>query len=143
MYLDYLGTDKMTNEQIKQEFYKLACDYSFGQSKDETYLIMSGLNENLPQALSLLYNFVENAKVDKEAYNKAVELMIKNRKDNKANQDENFSALFDYGMYGPYNATRNILSEEQLKNMDPQKLLNSLKNLKNYKQTVLYYGLQH
>ena len=78
MYLDYLGTDKMTNEQIKQEFYKLACDYSFGQSKDETYLIMSGLNENLPQALSLLYNFVENAKVDKEAYNKAVELMIKN-----------------------------------------------------------------
>lgn len=140
MYLDYLGTDKMTNEQIKQEFYKLACDYSFGQSKDETYLIMSGLNENLPQALSLLYNFVENAKVDKEAYNKAVELMIKNRKDNKANQDENFSALFDYGMYGPYNATRNILSEEQLKNMDPQKLLNSLKNLKNYKQTVLYYG---
>ena len=27
-YLDYLGTDKLTNEQIKQQFYKLACNYS-------------------------------------------------------------------------------------------------------------------
>ena len=27
-YLDYLGTDKLSNEQIKQQFYKLACDYS-------------------------------------------------------------------------------------------------------------------
>lgn len=140
MYIDYLGTDKMTNEQIKQEFYKLACDYSIGQSKDETYIVLSGLNENLPQALSLLYNCIENAKVDKDAYNKAVELLIKSRKDNKADQDENFSALFDYGMYGSYNATRNILSEEQLKAMDPQVLLNSLKKLKTYKQTVLYYG---
>ena len=33
-----------------------------------------------------------------------------------------------------------MLSEQQLKSMDPQKLLDSLKKLKNYKQTVLYYG---
>lgn len=139
-YLDYLGTDKMTNDQIKQEFYKLACDYRFGQTNDETFLVMTGLNENLPKALALLKDLVENAKVDKEAWSKAVDLMLKYRKDNKANQGQNFNALFDYGMYGPYNSTRNILSEEQLKNMDPQKLLNSLKELKNYKQTVLYYG---
>ena len=129
MYIDYLGTDKMTNAQIKQELYKLACDYDIGQSDDETYFYITGLNENL-----------QNAKVDKEAYAAAVDLLIKSQKDNKADQKANFNALYDYGKYGSYNSTRNILSEQQLKSMDPQKLLNVLKNLKNYKQTVLYYG---
>lgn len=140
MYIDYLGTDKMTNAQIKQELYKLACDYDIGQTDDETYFKLTGLNENLPKALALINDVIDNAKVDKEAYVAAVDLLIKSQKDTKADQKSNFRALQDYGMYGAYNSTRNILSEEQLKNMDPQKLLNSLKGLKNYKQTVLYYG---
>ena len=140
MYIDYLGTDKMTNAQIKQELYKLACDYDIGQTDDETYFKLTGLNENLPKALALINDVIDNAKVDKEAYAAAVDLLIKSQKDKKADQKSNFRALQDYGMYGAYNSTRNILSEEQLKKMDPQKLLNSLKGLKNYKQTVLYYG---
>lgn len=140
MYIDYLGTDKMTNAQIKQELYKLACDYDIGQTDDETYFKLTGLNENLPKALALINDVIDNAKVDKEAYAAAVDLLIKSQKDKKADQKGNFKALQDYGMYGAYNSTRNILSEEQLKKMDPQKLLNSLKGLKNYKQTVLYYG---
>ena len=140
MYIDYLGTDKMTNAQIKQELYKLACDYDIGQTDDETYFKLTGLNENLPKALALINDVIDNAKVDKEAYAAAVDLLIKSQKDKKADQKSNFRALQDYGMYGAYNSTRNILSEEQLKNIDPQKLLNSLKGLKNYKQTVLYYG---
>lgn len=139
-YIDYLGTNKLTNEQIKQEFYKLACDYSIGQTKDETYIEISGLNENLPKALALFNNVIENAKVDKKAYDNCVELLIKSRNDMKTNQNDNFKALLDYGIYGKYNPTRNILSEKELKNLDPQKLLNSLKDLKKYKQTVLYYG---
>ena len=135
MYIDYLG-----NAQIKQELYKLACDYDIGQTDDETYFKLTGLNENLPKALALINDVIDNAKVDKEAYVAAVDLLIKSQKDTKADQKSNFRALQDYGMYGAYNSTRNILSEEQLKNMDPQKLLNSLKGLKNYKQTVLYYG---
>ena len=140
MYIDYLGTDKMTNAQIKQELYKLACDYDIGQTDDDTYFKLTGLNENLPKALALINDVIDNAKVDKEAYAAAVDLLIKSQKDKKADQKSNFRALQDYGMYGAYNSTRNILSEEQLKKMDPQKLLNSLKGLKNYKQTVLYYG---
>ena len=140
MYIDYLGTDKMSNAQIKQELYKLACDYDIGQTDDETYFKLTGLNENLPKALALINHVIENAKVDKEAYAAAVDLLIKSQKDDKADQKANFNALYDYGKYGSYNSTRNILSEQQLKSMDPQKLLNVLKNLKNYKQTVLYYG---
>ena len=45
-----------------------------------------------------------------------------------------------YGLYGPYNGTRNIMSIAQLQQQDPQEILDLLKNLKNYEHTVLYYG---
>lgn len=139
-YLDYLGTDKLSNEQIKQQFYKLACDYSITERSDCSYITLNGLNSNLPQALTLLNNLLNNAKVDKQAYNLYVEQILKSRSDNKANQSANFYALRDYASYGEYNPTRNILSEQALKTMNPLELLTLLKNLKNYKQTVLYYG---
>lgn len=139
-YLDYLGTDKLTNEQIKQQFYKLACDYSISERNERTYITLNGLNSNLPLALALLNNLVSNAKVDRQAYDLYVEQILKSRSDNKANQQANFSALRNYATYGTYNPTRNILSEKALKAMDPQELLTMLKSLKNYKMTVLYYG---
>ncbi len=139
-YLDYLGTNKLTNEQIKQQFYKLACDYSLSERNEVSYITLSGLNSNLPQALALLNNLLNNAKVDKEAYDLYVEQILKSRSDNKANQKANFAALRNYATYGKYNPTRNIPSEQELKSINPQVLLNLLKNLKNYKLTVLYYG---
>ena len=139
-YLDYLGTNKLNNEQVRQLFYKLACDYSISESYDRSYITLSGLNANLPQALALLNNLLNNAKVDKEAYELYVDQVVKARKDNKANQKANFSALRNYASFGEYNPTRNIISEQKLKAMNPQELLNVLKSLKNYKQTVLYYG---
>ena len=139
-YLDYLGTDKLTNEQIKQQFYKLACDYSISERNERTYITLNGLNSNLPQALALLNDLIGNAKADRQAYDLYVEQILKSRSDNKANQQANFSALRNYATYGTYNPTRNILSEQTLKAMDPQELLTMLKSLKNYKMTVLYYG---
>ncbi len=139
-YLDYLGTNKLNNEQVRQQFYKLACDYSISESYDRSYITLSGLNANLPQALTLLNNLLNNAKVDKEAYELYVDQVVKARKDNKANQKANFSALRNYASFGEYNPTRNIISEQKLKAMNPQEFLNVLKSLKNYKQTVLYYG---
>ena len=139
-YLDYLGTNKFSNEQIKQQFYKLACDYSISERNDVSYITLSGLTSNLPQALALLNDLLNNAKVDKEAYALYVEQILKSRSDNKANQKANFSALRNYAIYGKYNPTLNAPSEQALKAMNPQELLNLLKNLKNYKQTVLYYG---
>ena len=139
-YLDYLGTDKLTNEQIKQQFYKLACDYSISERNERTYITLNGLNSNLPQALALLNDLIGNAKADRQAYDLYVEQILKTRSDNKANQQANFSALRNYATYGTYNPTRNILSEQALKAMNPQDLLTMLKSLKNYKMTVLYYG---
>ena len=139
-YLDYLGTNKMSPEQVKQRFYQLACDYSISAGNDNLNIIITGLNENMPKALWLVEHLLVNAKVDKEAYMELVELVKKSRKDSRSNQNANFGALAAYGIYGPYNRVRNVMSNAELDKTNPQTLLNLLKGLRNYKHEVLYCG---
>ena len=139
-YLEYLGTNKLSPEHVKQRFYQLACDYSISAGTDNLNVTISGLNENMPKALWLVEHLLANAKVDKEAYMELVELVKKSRKDNRSNQNANFGALAAYGIYGPYNKVRNVMSNAELDKTNPQTLLNLLKGLRNYKHEVLYCG---
>ena len=139
-YLDYLGTDKLTPEQLKQQFYKLACNYNISVGSRHIIVSLNGLGESMPEALGLLQDLMQNAKADSAAYEKYISQEEKSRADNKLNQQVNFQYLVSYGIYGPYNPYRNILTGQQLKDTDPQELLDLLKNLSQYKSTILYYG---
>ena len=139
-YLEYVGTDKKTVTQIKQEFYKLACSYSINVNDYYTTVNLSGLTENMPQALALLEDLLKNAKGDRDSYDKYVNLEIKGREDAKKDQEENFSRLNQYGMDGPYNAYLNSLSEKELRAYNPQAMLDQLKRLGEWEHTVMYYG---
>ena len=99
-YIEFLGTDKLTNEQMKQKFYSLACETSISVDADRTYITLTGLNENLPAALKLVNDIMSNAKVDKAAYDRYVASIEKGRQDAKKSQRSNFRALFAYGQYG-------------------------------------------
>ena len=139
-YLEYLGTDQLSNEQIKQQFYKLACNYYINVGARNISVTIGGLGENMPEALALLENVMQNAQADPMVAEMCVQQLEKARMDAKLNQRSNFNALVQYGLYGPYNSQRNQLSPDQIRQLDPQELLDLLKNLKNYKHTVLYYG---
>ncbi len=139
-YMDFLGTKKMSATEFKQRLYKLACNISMNVSDNETYLTLSGLSENMPEALKLAEDLLQNAQVDEEAYKSMVDVIIKSRNDAKSSQDECFSRLNQYGMYGPRNTYTNIMSEQQLRDTKPAELINLVKGLRNMQHTVLYYG---
>lgn len=139
-YFDYLSTDKITAEQLKQKFYGLACSYGISVGLRTIQIWLNGLSENMPQAMALFEDFIANAKVDTAAYTKYVALVEKDRADNKLDQRVNFGRLQMYGTYGPDNDYRNVPSSAELKEMNPQQLVDKIKALKDYKHTVLYYG---
>ncbi len=139
-YIEYLGTNELSNEQVSQLFYKLACRYNINVGARSINVTLSGLGENMVEALALLENVMQNAKVDPMAWQMYVMMEEKSRSDRKLSQDDNFNALVQYGLYGPYNQIRNIIPTEQLMQQDPQELLDLLRNLKNYEHKVLYYG---
>lgn len=139
-YLDFLGTKKMSATEFKQRLYKLACNISMNVSDNETYLTLSGLSENMPEALKLVEDLMQNAQVDEEAYKSMVDLIIKSRNDAKQNQEECFNRLNEYGMYGPRNSYTNIMSAQQLRDTKPAELLALVKGLRGMEHTVMYYG---
>ena len=100
-YIDYLGTSDMTPEQLKSEFYRLACTFRVVPGNERTYVLLSGLNENMPEAMKLFEKLMADAQVNKEAYTNMVADILKSRKDAKLNQMQNFRRLMSYGMYGP------------------------------------------
>ena len=139
-YIGYLGTDKLTASQIKQQFYELACDWNISVGAENTYVSLYGLSENMPKALALLENLIQNAKVDKEAYDKLVNQILKRRSDAKKRQESVFNALYNYATYGERSAYRDNMSEQQLKDTDPKVLVDLLKGLNGLKHRVAYYG---
>ncbi len=139
-YLAYVGTDKMSASEIKQQFYKLACSYNITVGSDALYITLSGLQENMQEAVKLLEDLLQNAKADKPSYDQLVSLILKSRNDAKKNQRSCYDYLCYYGMYGPHNMRRDDMTAEQLKNADPQQLLDLLKNLSTMEHTILYYG---
>jgi zinc protease len=140
-YLDFLGTSTMSAEEIKKEFYKLGCNYSFSITNDQTYFTLTGLQENFDAALKLFEKLISDPKEDKQVWNELVQKTLKVRSDNKLSKDIILrSAMASFAKYGAANPFTNILSETQLKAMPSSELIKIVKGLKNYKHRVLYYG---
>jgi len=139
-YLDYLGTSTRTAEEIKSEFYKMACSFGVFAADDRVYVYISGLSDNFEKAMALLEERLADAQADMDIYTSLVDDMLKERADAKLNQQVNFSRLRTYAIYGALSPTTNILSKSELQAMDPEELVNRTKNLKNYERRILYYG---
>ena len=139
-YLNYLGTDKLTATQVKQQFYKMACNMRVNVNGDAINIHLSGLSENMPQALALMEDVLTNAKVDEDAYKQYVELILKDREDAKKDQRTCFDYLYYYAVYGPHNLRRSDMTAEQLRQTSPKVFTDLLKNISGYEHTVLYYG---
>jgi len=140
-YLEYLGTDAMSAEDVKKEFYKLGISYYVSSSAEKVYVGLNGLKENLPKGLELLENLWANAVPNQEAYSKYVDQILKGRQDGKTQKGNIlYNGLMSYGKYGEHSRLRNIMQSKELSVLDPQELVDIVKDLKTYKQRVFYYG---
>ncbi|MBP3828712.1 MAG: insulinase family protein [Bacteroidaceae bacterium] len=139
-YLELLGTDSLTAEQVQQKFYGLACSFYVNAGSYQTSIGLTGLDENMPEALALLENVLKNVKVDSLAYAAYVANIAKAQADAKLEQQQCFSRLRAFGIYGPRNSQRDILTAALLAQTNPQELVDILHSLTSYEHTVLYYG---
>lgn len=139
-YLRYLGTSTKTLQEINMEFYRLACDFHVSPGAERTYVTLSGLNENLPQAMELFEELLADAQVNEPAYANLVNDILKSRADSKLNQGANFNRLIQYAIRGKEYIASSVLSSSELKKIDPQALVDRIHNINNYEHKILYYG---
>jgi len=139
-YVQLIGTSKLTADQISQEFYKLACTFSISVSDEEMMVSLSGLSENADKAMVLMENLLTDCKPDNAALQSYVANIIKARNDSKKNQSTVFRGLVSYATYGAQNPFNAVLSEDQLKALTPESLVEKIKMINTYPHTILYYG---
>ena len=142
-YLEYLGTDKYTPEQVKEEFYKLGCTFSMAAGYERSYVTISGLSKNMETAMELFEHVLNNAKPNKEALENLVQDVFKYRENAKSNIRAIQSYLANYGIYGagaksPIHYTQ--LSQKELNALTPEVLIKKLKEWMSYKQFAIYHG---
>ncbi|MFL5730205.1 MAG: M16 family metallopeptidase [Cytophagaceae bacterium] len=140
-YMDYLGTAKYPAEELKKEFFKLGCSYSFSVSNDAIYMSLSGLHENFPAALKLFEELIVNPAADPKALKDMVDGILKSRADAKLSKDIILGrAMASYAKFGPKNPFTTIISETDLKKLKPETLTTLFKELYSYPHRALYYG---
>lgn len=139
-YLQYLGTDKLSSEEISKQFYKLAANFSTTPGTDETNITISGLQENFNAAVALFENLLRNSKADPAALEALKDRILKSRANNKVNKQAITEAIRNYAIYGENNPYNYVLTNEEIKSIKAEDLVALLHSLPSYKHDVLYYG---
>lgn len=140
-YLPYLGTDKYSAAQLQEEFFKYGLSFNVFTSQDRSYVQLSGMDANLDKGIELFENILANVQPDKAAYAELVTTILKDRQDAKLNKGIILNAaLANYARYGAVSPFTDILSEKELNSINPNKLVDQIKNITTYKHRIFYYG---
>lgn len=139
-YIQFLGTDKKTAEDITREFYKIACSFNVSAGPEFTTVSIEGLQENFDKAVALFENLMQNCKPDDEALAALKARLKKARTDAKANKGSILNGLTNYARYGAKNPFNYVMSDGELDATTSAELISMLKNLNNYPHKILYYG---
>ncbi|MCU7548823.1 insulinase family protein [Chitinophagaceae bacterium LB-8] len=139
-YLQFLGTNQYTAEEITKAFYNLAANFNVNAEKEETTVSISGLEENFTEAVSLFEHLIHNCKPDASALQALKDRVFKTRANNKLNKQMIASAMRNYALYGANNPFNYGLSDEEIKNIKAEELVDLLHQFMNYQHAVLYYG---
>ena len=141
-YLQYLGTDKLSAEDISKEFYKLAGSFRISAVNDITSVSITGLQENFDKTISLYEDLLTHCKADETALTGLKARLKKSRENAKLNKGAIMQGLVSYAQYGPENPFNNVLSDSELEAITSSQLISLLRDLISFDHTVLYYGPQ-
>jgi len=141
-YLQFIGTDKYSAEDISKQFYNLACNFSTNSTGEETTITISGLQENFNKAVALFEDVIRNCKADPQALEALKNRLQKARSNAKLNKQAIAGAMRSYAVYGANNPTNYVLSTEEIKALKAEDLVATLHGLLDHSHKILYYGPQ-
>jgi predicted Zn-dependent peptidase len=102
-YLQFLGTDKISAEDISKAFYKLASTFNVSAATENSTVSINGLQENFGASVTLFENLLANCKADEKALAGLKARLKRSRENLKLNKGAIMQGLVSYAQYGPQN----------------------------------------
>ena len=141
-YISYLGTEDMPAEEIGSRMYDIACSFSIYAGSNQTSVSISGLSENMGEAMDMVESLITEAKADEAILANLKSDLLRSRANAKLSQGACFGALQTYMLYGPDFIERTVLDNDAVEDLTSEELLGKIRGLMDKQHEVLYYGPQ-
>ncbi|WP_179468024.1 insulinase family protein [Chryseobacterium sp. H1D6B] len=138
--LQYLGTEKLSSEDLKKEFFKIGVSNDFKTTSDQLLISLSGLEENLEKGIELLQHWMFEVKPDQEIYMQFVETVLENREAGKKDKNRIMTALSNYTKLGKNSRFLDFISKEELENSKVEEFTERMKKLFKFPYEIFFYG---
>ncbi len=140
-YLPYLGTSKYSAEEISKKFFELGMTFQVFSGDDQVYVYVNGLSSSFNEGIQLFEHLLNDCQPDQESLRKLVDRTLKQRSDAKTDKNSILRrGMYSYALYGQRNPYNDVLSEEQLKSLKAEDMVEKIHNMTDYQHRVLYYG---
>ena len=130
----------MSAEEIGSRLYELGCNFEFDPGAHLTTISVSGLDENLFEALGIVEKLIAEGQPDEDILANLKLDVLKSRVDAKASQQSCFSQLRQYLFYGPEFIKRSTLDNASISALTSEVLLAKVREIYGKGHEVLYYG---
>ncbi|MBT0551947.1 M16 family metallopeptidase [Riemerella anatipestifer] len=138
--LEYMGTDRYSPEEIKQEFYKIGINYSFQVGTDNISIMLGGLEENLATGVALMVHWLRNIQPDNSIYQTMVASILDAREISKKDKNQITRALVNYAKYGENSRFRDVITKERLQTAKAEDFTQRTQILLDYPYELFFYG---
>jgi len=140
LLLDKAGTKRFSAEDLKKEWYKLGMDASVSSGDNETYISITGLDENFEKSLALLMEWIQEPQTDDATLEELKQIILVSREDEKKDPGSLNRALSAYHRYGAESSFLRRLPGADLQKLTTDELLAVIRGLLSYKHVITYTG---
>lgn len=140
-YLPYLGTNRLTAADIQREFFRLGLHFEVFNYDERSHISLTGLEESMEAGVQLMEHILADVQPDPEVWELVLEDVLLKRAN--AKQDRSVilrEAMTTYARYGANSPYTYRYSVEELRQIEPAELADTLRNLLNYERRIYYYG---
>lgn len=141
LYFPYLGTGRLSAQQVQQELYRLGLKMTSQSKNDKTHITLSGLQESLEEGLKLIDHLLTDLRPDARTLENVVGDLLQLRENAKRDRQIIVrEALTDFALYGARSPFTHRLSKDELRALDAEKLTTRLREIRNLDHWLYYYG---
>ena len=138
--LDRAGAGKLSSDELKIEWYKLATEFGFGVREHFSTFSINGLDENLQESLNLAQQHMLSPNISDETWNETKGIILSERDDEQKDPRALSNALAHFHRYGSESRYLKRPSDADLNASTVASLTKTLLEAFEIKRTILYYG---
>lgn len=138
--LGFSGAGELSAEDFKRKLYQLGTALSYGCSEQQSSVNLSGLDANLEQSLSLMFERFDEPNVSTETLKKLVEVSLGAHQDNKKNPGAIYGALSQFALRGKDSPVLSELTDAEWQGLTLDGLKALIVHALDFKWRTAYVG---